>query len=192
MGGKPVTLGVITAVAVSAAVLAAIPARASQSVTAQVAGSSASSPRMVIRVVSEAEFNRAAASGFQGAPKSSDAVAVCDLAVNNPHKSTGAKGKNIVIYKTRVTCNTSFRAKVNGTLSAGVHIGPNPIVATSSGPTQSGAAGKVLTWYTPALNAAKQVTCKHGVYYEGYSTAVVTTGATTTRHSESSNRVTAC
>jgi hypothetical protein len=77
-------------------------------------------------------------------------------------------------------------------LSAGVHIGPNPIVATSSGPTQSGAVGKVLTWYTPAVNAAKQVTCEHGAYYQGYSTAVVTTGATTTHHSESSNRVTAC
>jgi hypothetical protein len=189
---KSVALSALTAVATSAAVLAAAPAYAAQPATAQVAGSSTSSPRVVIRVVSEAEFDRVAASGFRGAPKASDAVAVCDLAVNNPHKSTGAKGKNIVIYKTRVTCDASFRAEVNGSLTAGVLIGPNAIVATSSGPTQSGAADKVLTWYTPALNAAKQITCEHGAYYQGYSTAVVTTGATTTKHSESSNRVTAC
>lgn len=189
---KSVMLGMVTAVATSAAALAAVPAYAAQSVTAQVASSSTSPPRVVIRVVSEAEFDRVAANGFGGAPESSDAVALCDLAVANPHKSTGAKGKNIVIYKTRVTCDASFRAEVNGSLSAGVQIGPNPIVATSSGPTQSGAAGKVLTWYTPAVNAAKQVICEHEAYYQGYSTAVVTTGATTTHHSESSNRVTAC
>lgn len=189
---KSVTLRVVAAFASSGALLVAAPAFAAQAGAAQVAGSSASSSRAVIRVVSQAQFDRDAASGFRGALKSAAEEAVCDLTVNNPHKSKGAKGKNIVIYKTRVTCDYAFRAHVNGSLSAGVHIGPNPIVATSNGPTQSGAAGKVLTWYTPAAGAAKQVTCAHGAYYQGYSTATVTTGAVTTTHSNSSNRVTAC
>jgi hypothetical protein len=191
---KPLARRVVAAVVTSAAVLVAAPAYAyaAQSGTAQVTASSTSSSRAVIRVVSQAQFDRDAASGFRAALTAPAEEAVCDLTVNNPHKSTGAKGKNIVIYKTRVTCDYPFRAHVNGELTAGVHIGPNPIVATSNGPTASGAAGKVLTWYTPAEGAAKQVICKHGAYYQGYSTAVVTTGAVTTTHSNSSNRVTAC
>jgi hypothetical protein len=189
---KSVTLRLAAAIVGSGALLAAAPAYAAQAGTAQVTGSSATSARAVIRVVSSAQFNRDAASSFRETAKPAAEAAVCDLTVDNPHKSKGAKGKNIVIYKTRVTCDYPFRAHVNGELTAGVHIGPNPIVATSNGPTQSGAADKVLTWYTPAEGAAKQVVCAHGAYYQGYSTATVTTGAVTTTHSNSSNRVTAC
>jgi hypothetical protein len=98
--------------------------------------------------------------------------AVCNVVVNNPHRSSGASDSRI-LFKTVVTCTSTYPSvsvNVKGSLQEGPLIGPK-FVATTSNETQVIASGKSATYYTP-IASGKQVYAAGT--YTGYVVAEIT------------------
>lgn len=88
---------------------------------------------------------------------------VCEATPQNPHVSKKAK---YVIFKTRVTCSGDAHVRIQGQLTKGVEVGPNPVVATSD-QAQSVPAGATVTYYTPKVGG-KKIT--GAGWYQGFIT----------------------
>lgn len=85
----------------------------------------------------------------------------CDiLGVERPHVS---KGAGVVHAKARVRCNSAIQIEVNGSMSAGVQVGPNATIATST-EKRWVPAGKIETFYIPTVD--QKIQCKKGVFYQ--------------------------